>query len=215
MVAALVVSTLVLALAFRLGMRYNLRLADFVLGELEKCFQPQTVEYTPMGQGVAYGFEYQLPGPIPAMRGVFTTLPRYAPLYVPIARLLGRNDLLKLTFQCDATVPAGVGTLVHETARRSRWHAVERDDDWTVEEFSVAAQRFRLFSFNPLVGQRMRELVPRIAAVTGLNQISLDSRRGTITVFLTPNSNSLRKELNIVADALLFLTAPETRFNVN
>ena len=215
MIAALLITALILSVGFRLGMRYNIRMARTVLDAVERRFPPVTADYVPIGHGVGYGFEYTLTGPLERLRGVLTTLPRYQVLYLPIARLLGRNDLLKLTFDCPDALPAGVATLVHETARRSRWQAVERDPDWREEEVVDDGNRFRLFCFNPLVGERMRSLVPKLRGLPHLNQISLDSRNGTITVFLTPDIKKITDELKTLAEALFFLTAPMGRVTVN
>ncbi|MCG8479411.1 MAG: hypothetical protein MI724_09975 [Spirochaetales bacterium] len=215
MAAFFVVSALVFAVAFRFGLRYNARLAATVIAAVEECFRPRRTDYVALGRGIGYGFEYDLDGPIATLHGVVTTLPRYAPLYMPIARLLGRSDLLKLTFHCRDALPPGVGTLVHETAHRSHWSAVERDDEWNEERVVTEGRRFRLFSFNPLVANRLKSMVPYLASAPNINQIGLDSRCGTITIFLTPYANSIKKELEAVAATLFSLTAPETRVTVS
>lgn len=192
---------------FRLGMRYNLALAHAVRSAVETQFAPTEAAYVPTGFGVGFGFEYTLAGPVTGLRGILTTLPRYQVLYIPIARLLGRNDLLKLTFDCPDTLPPGVGTVVHETARGSRWHAVERDPDWHEETDDSGSDRFRLFWYNPIVGDRLRALLPSLRGVPSLNQLSLDSRNGTITVFLTPYRHDLAKDLRVLSESIFSLTA--------
>jgi hypothetical protein len=215
MIAAIVLFTLALAFAFAYGVRYNQRLVSTVVAAVEGAFPPLRKEYVPMGQGVVYGFEYELAGPLPSLKGIITTLPRYKPLYLPIAYLIGRNDLLKLTFECPGVLPPGVAVLVHETARGSRWQAVENDAEWHQEEIVEGAHRYRLYSFNPLVGGQMRALIPRLAPIEGFNQLSIDSRRGSLTVFLTPRSETIVHDLSILSDVLNSLTAPPTRVIVN
>jgi hypothetical protein len=215
MITALILVTLALAFAFAYGVRYNQRLVSTVVAAAEEAFPPLRKEYVPMGQGVVYGFEYELAGTLPSLKGIITTLPRYTPLYLPIAYLIGRNDLLKLTFECPGVLPPGVAVLVHETARGSRWQTVEFDEDWHQEEIVEGAHRFRLYSFNPLVSEQMRALVPRLAPIDGFNQLGIDSRRGSLTVFLTPRAETIVRDLSILSDVLNSLTAPPTRVIVN
>lgn len=215
MIPALILTTLALAGAFAYGMRYNQRLVSTIFAAVEGAFPPLHKEYVPMGQGVVYGFEYALAGPLPSLKGIVTTLPRHTPLYLPIAYLIGRNDLLKLTFECPGVLPPGVAVLVHETARGSRWQTVDADEDWHQEEIEEGMHRYRLYSYNPLVGRQMRELIPRLAPIEGLNQLGIDSRRGSLTIFLTPRADTIAADLSILSDVLNSLTTPPTRVIVN
>lgn len=211
MIAVLILTLVALNLGFRLGMRYNLRLAASVRAELEQRFQPQEAEWTPAGFGVGWGFELALGGDITSLSGILTTLPRYQILYLPIARLLGRGDLLKLVFHVSDTIPPGVGSIVRESARGSRWHAVERDADWRQETVNEGSDRYRLFAFNPLVFARLRDALPRFGAITGLHQVSIDSRSGTVTAFLRPERDTLTQDLERVESLIFSLTTPPSR----
>ncbi len=209
MVAVIVLTTLALTISFHLGMRYNLALVQNIRASIEACFRPMAVEYTPMRQGVGFGFDYQLDGHIPTMQGIMTTLPRYTPLYLPIARLLKRGDLLKLTFHCGDTLPPGVGVLVNETRGRVFWQAVDRDPDWQEESHVARGQSFRIFTYNPMVRDRLRTIADRLISFSGFNQLSVDSRCGKITIFLTPSQKTIDKALKEVLAALFFLTADD------
>lgn len=215
MVAVLVISLIALNLAFRIGMRYNQRMVRDVQIALEQRFRPTETAWTPAGAGVGWGFELATDGDVSAVTGVLTTLPRYQLLYLPIALLLGRGDLLKLVFHIPDAMPPGVGTVVRDSVRGSRWYAVQRDADWHEEQVQDGLERFRLFFFNPLVAGRLRSLLPRLGCITGLHQVSLDSRSGTVTAFIRPDRRTIVEDLERVEALIFSLTAPQTRVTVS
>lgn len=205
--ALFIVSAIGLALAVTYGRNLNRRRARIFLRVLEEILAPVHTDYAVLGRELGYGFDYTLDSPIVQVQGVLTLLPRYTPLYLPIARLLGRRDLLKLTFHAGDLLPAGVGAVVHTNCEGSRWCSVERDEDWREETIHYDGREFTLFFYNPIVAERLRSIIPKIAAIEHINQIQVDSRRGTITVFVTPYPESIQFELQELLDMAFSLTA--------
>lgn len=195
-----------LALAVTWGHRYNERRARFFLKAIEGRFRPESIEYAVIGRGLAYGFDMHLAGPTPEVQGVLTLLPRYTPLYLPIARLLGRQDLVKLTFHCRDRLSAGVGVVVHTSCKGSCWSAVEIDADWREEQIEHEGESYTLYFFNPSIAERLRSSIPKIRSVERLNQFSIDSRTQKITIFVTPDPQFFYNDLEKLIDFVFSLT---------
>ncbi|MFA7566015.1 MAG: hypothetical protein WCY01_03245 [Alkalispirochaeta sp.] len=196
-----------LGIAVVVGRRFNRTRAQLYIRILEEQFSPVAPEYVTLGRELGYGFEYNLDGPVDRVEGILTLLPRYAPLYLPIARMLGRQDLLKLTFHFPGTLPAGVGALVHTNCTVSRWSSVEHDDDWREETVEQDGQVYTLYYYNPIIAERLRSILPKISEIKNLNQITLDSRRNSVTVFVTPQQNWIKLDVERVAALVFSLTA--------
>lgn len=196
-----------LALAVGWGHRYNEKRARYFLGVIEAQFQPESTEYVVLGRGLGYGFDMHVPGALSEIQGVLTLLPRYTPLYLPIARLIGRRDLVKLTFHCRDRLAAGVGAIVHTTCHGSRWSAVEIDEDWREETIELDGRSYILYFYNPSVAGRLRSIIPEFRSIPHINQISIDSRTQKITIFVTPNSPTFQKELQELVALVFSLTA--------
>ncbi|MFP4151947.1 MAG: hypothetical protein ACLFSV_03835 [Alkalispirochaeta sp.] len=189
------------------GRRYNQRWAAAVIRVIEAQFHPDTAEYVTIGSGLGYGFDYTCTsGPFPEIQGVLTLLPRYTPLYLPIARMIGRQDLLKLTFHCGDALPSGVGAIVHTNCIYSRWFAIEEDEDWQERKVALDERRFTIYYYNPAVARRLEEIIPALGEIPGINQIAVDSRKGTITTFLTPRGDTICRELQKLAEIVFSLT---------
>jgi hypothetical protein len=206
-VSLFVVLTFGLVVAVIYGRRYNHRWAAVVIRAIEAQFRPDTAEYVTIGHGLGYGFDYTCTaGPFPEIQGVLTLLPRYTPLYLPIARMIGRQDLLKLTFHCGETLPSGVGAIVHTNCIYSRWFAIEEDEDWQEREIERDERRFTIYYYNPAVARRFEEIAPALTEISGINQIAVDSRKQTITTFLTPRGDTIRTELQKLGEIVFSLT---------
>ncbi len=205
----LIVFTIALVIGVGMGRRRNQLRARRHISMLEEHFAPVSAEYATLGRDLGYGFEYHLAGPIELVEGVLTLLPRYAPLYLPIARMIGRQDLLKLTYHCADMLPPGVGTLVHTSCQVSRWSAVEHDDDWQEEVVEQNGAVYNLYYFNPIIAERLRSIVPNISSIKNLNQITLDSRKHIVTFFLTPHPDLTKLDLERVDSIVFFLTGAE------
>lgn len=205
-VALFIVLGIVLIAGVTYGRRFNQQRASYYLSVLEEHFTPTHKDYVLLGEGLGYGFDYTVPGPISEVQGVLTLLPRYTPLYLPIARLIGRQDLLKLTFHCGDSLPAGVGSLVHTNCTGSRWCSVEEDADLRDARISHGVQEYTLYFYNPSIAERFRRWLPRIAEIENLNQLSVDSRKRAVTVFLTPHSDTFRSELRKLVELVFSLT---------
>ena len=197
------IASLVLIVAVVWGRRYNIQLANEILGVLKLCFRPRNVETAVLGRGLGYGIDYEVDGAFPNVQVILTLLPRYAPLYLPIAHLIGRRDLLKLTFS-GTSLPTGIGFLLrdHGAARLP----VEPDREMFQEEVWVDKRRYWVCSFNSHVSQRLQRIAPYLAPVDSFQELILDSRSGTVTVFLFPDSRTLSGEvyeIRIAVDLLL------------
>lgn len=215
MAALFIATAILLAVGYHVGHRRNRALIATILRAVHECFRPGHSDVAELGNGIGIGFDFHdSEGPALDVQGILTTLPRYAPMYMPVARLLGRSDLLKLTFHCSNTLVPGVGGVVNETRRGWRWSAVERDDDWQETRTSDGVHKYRVYFYNPGVGRRLEAVVPQITAIDTFNQIGVDSRSGTVTAFITPRAGSIRKDLDSLLEIVFSLTASQSRVTV-
>jgi hypothetical protein len=97
LVAAIVLTAAMTALAFFHGRRVNRAIALRVSRELESALEPVDSTYTWIGGLIGFHARYGTDrGPREA-RATLTLLPRHAPAYMPIALLLGRGDRAHVT----------------------------------------------------------------------------------------------------------------------
>ncbi len=140
-----VVLTIALAFAYFVGARGNKRRSRATFGVLEQVLQPSKKNYTNIGGLIGYNFNYaKLKAKrVSHINGVLTMLPRQSPLYLPIAKLLGRRDKLYMTIFVTNVQPGGAWHIVHSKCKES----IDMGD-LTLKKLSVAGESFELFYQN-------------------------------------------------------------------
>lgn len=186
-------------MAVQLGRRRNLALAAALLRIVDESFPVVRKDAVILGHGLGYGIDYELDGVYPSLKVVLTLLPRYAPLYLPIAHLLGRRDLLKLTF-AGAPLSTGIGAILHDCGDSHL--PFEREEGMQEDWVNLAERRYCVYAFNPHVMDMLKALLPRLPEVTGFRYLSVDSRIGSVSVYLVPRVETLRSDLVGIGTAI-------------
>ena len=200
----------VVSLGAVLGRRRNKTLVTGIMHAIAARFAPRSAEYARLGRTIALGFEYDLGEDARTLTGLITMLPRYSVMYLPIAWVLGRDDLVKLTCTSRYVAP-GVGSIVGPGLARGRWrrswYAVERSPELIESHHTVGDRTYRIYGFNRLVTERLAGLLPTLAEFRGFNQVSVDSRTGEVTLFFTPRLRTIERELKCAETVITTLTA--------
>lgn len=195
----LLLLSIALILAVQWGRRRNLALAAAFLRVVDESFPVTRKDSVVLGHGLGYGIDYELDGDFPSLKVVLTLLPRYAPLYLPIAHILGRRDLLKLTFT-GGPIATGVGAILHDCGD-SRL-PFDREEGMRDDRIDLGNERYRVYAFNPYVTEMLRGVLPALAGVSGFRYLSVDSRTGSLSVYLVPRVETLAADLVGIGTAI-------------
>jgi len=190
-------TSVILAFFWARGRQENIRISADILKRLESALGPETVRYLDIGGGVGRRFEYENALGFPVIRGMLTLLPRHAVLYLPFSRMMGRSDLLTITFVSDS-FPLGIGHVISTAAWSDGWHFA--DDLNEMKEFS--GDGFKVFAFNPLVTERLIRLATVLAEVPGFRQLSLKHDPHSATFILAPDPGTLDDALTTLVRVL-------------
>ena len=139
------VLTFGLAFAYFVGARRNKKISRVIFRILEEVLQPSKKSYTNIGGLIGYNFNYAglKAKKVSAINGVLTMLPRQSPLYLPIAKLLGRCDKMFMTIFATNVEPRGRWHIVH-----SKCSQTIDVDELAYQKVSVGGQSFSLFCEN-------------------------------------------------------------------
>ncbi|MBW2263298.1 MAG: hypothetical protein JRG91_15125, partial [Deltaproteobacteria bacterium] len=96
LVVGLVLGAALMGVLFFHGRRRNRTIALRVSQELESALRPGDATYTWIGGLIGFHARYAVDG-LEKARATCTLLPRHAPLYMPVALLLGRSDRVHVT----------------------------------------------------------------------------------------------------------------------
>lgn len=191
--------SIALVLAVHWGRRHNLLLATRLLRIVDESFPIVRKDSVILGHGLGYGIDYELEGPYPSLKVVLTLLPRYAPMYLPIAYLIGRRDLLKLTFE-GGPVSTGVGAILRDCGDSQL--PFDRDTDMSEQEVTADDQVYRVYAFNPYVARMLKTAIPFLVDIPTFRYLSVDSRTGTVTAYLVPRVDSLSTDLAAIGTTI-------------
>lgn len=190
----------ILSFSYALGRRQNSEIKERICTALEKHITPVKPTYLEMKGGIGRRFEFLLPedsGPIRAVRGMLTLLPRHAPLYMPFSRFIGRTDLLTITWELFSIVH-GIGYVIGDRARRDGWYFIENEEEMRLSvvevdtEFLVdtvpsalpSIRSFHVYAYNPLIVERLSAIVPILDQIPGFRQLNCRHREKTVSVIL-------------------------------
>ncbi len=203
----LIALSLVLAWAVWRGGVNHTRLMRSLMGTLEAHFPQAEHDYVRLtSSGVGFEFSPPLPEGITSLRGTLTVLPRYSPLYVPLARALGRRDLMRITFLVEA-MPLGIGTLRRATNTPILFDTTNDDPDLDQCQVDVGDASFTIFCYNPAVRRRLESLADLVAPCKEIIQIHYTHEDSSITCFLIPEPENLKNILSTTIDSVFFLTS--------
>ncbi len=171
--------------AYERGRRRNRAIDAATVAVLERELSPTKKHYVATDTGVARRFEFASESRFPIVRGMLTLLPRYAFLYLPIARALRRRDLLTITFLSE-NLPVGNGHIVSARALSDGWHFARDIDEMHPYETADGAAAATVFCYNRTVAERLRSVATEAIAIPGFRSLSCSHDPRSITIAFEP-----------------------------
>lgn len=172
------------------GQRKNRHIASQLAASLEAFYHPEEKRYQSIGGVIGYHIYYQLSGHIRRLVGTLTLLPRHALLYLPISRLLGRRDQLRLTLHTEET-PFGEGHIVDPGQLDSGLLFLASEEEMERRAVTVEGREFYILSFNPMVAQRLETFLRALPDTTGLVAFSSSRLEKQYTLIADPTPEAL------------------------
>ncbi|MFW6249492.1 MAG: hypothetical protein ACOC47_00195 [Alkalispirochaetaceae bacterium] len=207
---AVLLPTLIISFAFALGygfmqgQRKNRLIAAEVAHSLEELYRPDDTRYVNIGGVVGYHIFYQLHGKVKSIVGTLTLLPRHAVLYMPISRLLGRRDQMRLTLHTTA-LPFGEGHIVDPGALEKGILYLEDQESLQRRSVSLGERSFLILYRNPMVADRLERFFAALPTVEGLHSFSLSRMERSYSVVADPTPESLIPLIEGVQENLTLL----------
>jgi len=199
--ALLVAISFVAVVAGGFGARKTRRLAKTVSQILETVFTPLETRYTNIGGLVGYHFVYSVSPPFGEVTGTMTFLPRHTALYLPLSLFAGREDRLAIYFQFESS-PAGQGHIVDAKHFRHGWITVDDIENMSRTNLVRNGIEFTIFTYNPLVRDRLADLVEKFPEQAGLRHFAYNAADRTVLIEIRPNVDTLLDILNSVKQLL-------------
>ena len=201
LVVLIVVPALASFIMFHRGVRTNRALAQSISQSLERAFEPTETEYRNIGGTIGYHFSYLLEGNIRKVQGLFTLLPRQAMFYLPIARMMGREDELHVSFYSDHR-PMGEGHIVVPSRLRSWWAQIEDQEEFYQEIVERDGYRFAILTHNRFVRERLTWFLFDLPSVDGLRQFAAFRTDNSYLLVMNPSTQNVPHMLNAVRERL-------------
>ncbi len=186
----LVSFALVLGYGFLKGQQRNRIIASQLAHSLEEFYRPEEKRYVNIGGVVGYHIFYRLHGKLKSLVGTLTLLPRHALLYLPISRLLGRRDQVRLTLHTTA-VPFGEGHLADAKALGSGILYLEEEEFLKRKSITIGEREVVILYRNPMVAERLESFLNALPTVNGLHSFSLSRMERNYSVVADPSPESL------------------------
>lgn len=196
--------SVLLGVAFLKGQRRNRIIASQLAHSLEDFYKPEEKRYVNIGGVVGYHIFYRLQGEIRSLVGTLTLLPRHAILYLPISRMLGRRDQVRLTLH-TAETPFGEGHIADPGALDRGLFFIEDEEELQRKSVSLRDRRLIILYRNPLVAERLEAFLGALPTVDGLFAFSLSRIERSFCIIADPTSRELIPLVHGMQNNLHFL----------
>jgi hypothetical protein len=189
-------------LMFHRGIRTNRVLAHDILQTLERTFEPVDTEYRNIGGTIGWHFTYVLPDPpVRKIRGLFTLVPRQAMFYMPIARMMKREDELHVSFYSEDR-PAGEGHIVVPARLDSWWAQIEDQEEFDQTREERDGQEFVFLTHNRFVLEKLQWFLRDLPSVDGLRQFACLRQDNSYLLVVNPRETDIPAMLTAVRERL-------------
>jgi len=178
-------AAILVVVTWRRGIRANRELILSACGAVEHAFEPSDTTYKNIGGSIGYQFQHTLKPPLSRLDGTITTVPREAILYLPIARALGRQDILQLTLYC-ANLPPGMGHIVELKQLRRGWIVPEETEQMYAQTAQLEDKTVIVYYFNPYVREQLAARFLDIARSPAFRYLGYYGSYGYVTLRLDP-----------------------------
>ncbi len=201
MTAILVSTVAVTAGGYLLGRRLNRAVALRVAREMEDALSPMDTTYTWIGGLIGYHATFSVSG-FERFEATCTLLPRHAPLYLPLALVLGRHDRVHLTFHMGRPLITEAH-VISRAALRSPLLRIEGSEKMLREQSISGGRTFVLMAKSALGLSHARELVGRFGAmglVSSLRHAAIVPGGPTVYAQVVPRKDVVRKTAGLLRE---------------
>ena len=173
--------------SFHSGKRKNREICTAIFKELMKVFKPDDQTFTNIGGVVGHHgtFSFKERGLVSRIDVTLTLLPRQAPLYMPISKLLMRNDRLFISVYMRYP-PPGEGHIIEKGYTGFQGPEITNISRLHQMEFQWGDLVFFLYYEQDRMIDRFRELVESLPDPGPIRHIAIvpDQRKGFILMGL-------------------------------
>lgn len=183
------------------GQRRNRDFASALARVLEEGFQPRTTSYRNIGGVVGYHFTYELNEPYRQVEGTMTFFPRHTLFYYPIARLLKREDELRLSISADFFA-VGEAHVVRAARYAGGWLQISDEEEMDRREVEIHGERFVALYFYRNLADRMIEFLDGLPETESLRHFACFGKERLFYLQVEPKLESLPETLTAVLQGL-------------
>ncbi len=172
-----------IAFSFHSGIRKNKETCTVVFNELVKVFKPDDRTFTNIGGAVGHHgtFTFKERGSVSRIDVTLTLLPRHAPLYMPISKLLMRYDRLFISAYMRYP-PPGEGHIIEKGYNGFRGPEITNISRLRGMEFKWGGLDFFLYYEQDRMMDQFKTLMASLQDPGPIRHIAIvpDQRRGFI-----------------------------------
>jgi len=185
-----------LAYRFYRGRNENRAICLTAFRELMEVFKPDDQTFTNIGGCVGHhaNFSFQDRRPLCEIDATITLLPRHAPFYMPISKMIMKSDRLFLTLYMRCP-PPGEGHLIDAGYADSRGPDITNEYRLEREEIRWGSQPFYLYYERMKMRDRLLEFVAHHSDPGVIRHIAVvaDQRKGFI--LMTPEEGKVAEQV--------------------
>jgi hypothetical protein len=190
LISIMVISAFI-GISFHTGKRKNKEICTAIFKELMKVFKPDNQTFTNIGGVVGHHgtLSFKEQGSVSRIDVTLTLLPRQAPLYMPISKLLMRYDRLFISVYMRYP-PPGEGHIIEKGYTGFRGPEITNISRLHQMEFKWDGLGFFLYYEQDRMIDRFRELVRSLPDPGPIRHIAIvpDQRKGFIFMGLQQES---------------------------
>lgn len=203
----LVISALVVAIAYFLGRRNNLILMKRYANVLENALKPDDQQYTWLGGYIGFKAEYKGKwGVINKVRPTLHLKPRLSLLYYPIALLTMRHDKLYIVMETSKDIQ-GEAHLIQKGYYRIIGPNIENVEKFHRRDVNLGGKDFELFYQERKEGERLLSWAQELTTeFNHVKHLSFTSSTNVIYAFIEPKEDlitTLLKKMPALAQAVV------------
>ena len=188
-----------IAWGFSKGRTKNKQIYLSAFHELIKVFNPDDQTFTNIGGYVGYHatFRFREKTCVSEIDATITLLPRHAPLYMPISRLLMGSDRLFISIYMRYA-PPGEGHLIEKGYTRFKWSRIINAYRMTREEVQWGDYSFHLYYESIKLRELFLKLIESHQDPGVVRHIAINPEQRRAFVFMIPEEGQVATSLSPV-----------------
>jgi len=199
---ALILVAAVTGVGFAWGRRRSRAIALRVSRELERALDPTDATYTWIGGLIGFHARFEVGRGIREAKATLTLMPRHAPLYLPVALVLGRTDRLHVTLYLESGF-GGEGHVILDRALRSPLLRIEGRERMVERAVAAGGKGYTLLATDRMLLERMEGILGsalRRGLVPALRHVALVPDLATLYVQVVPSDGAAEAAVRLLAE---------------